>query len=200
MNPNVNDFQNTNTQPILNNQFIDINAHPGQNFANHNNPFVKAPGVQQNLNFTNDAAYAPPASEINQGFPQQQQQGFQPQQQVFQPQQQGFSQQPQYGVNQGFQTFPNATVQMNAGPQVTYIQQQPGIQVVQPSVQVVTHQPSYTVTTGPRVVVMGGGTSYGTTTINTTVNGGQQAAKFIVLFFFIFFFIFFSMMKAIVRF
>jgi len=196
MNPNVNDYQNTNNQPILNHQFIDINAHPNQNFANHNNPFVKAPGVQQNLNFTNEASYAPPASEINQGFPQQQQ-AFQPQQQGFPQQQQGFSQQPQYGVNQGFQTFPNATVQMNAGPQVTYVQQQPTIQVVQPSVQVVT-QPSYTVTTGPRVVVMGGGTTYGTT-LNTTVSGGQQAAKLIVLFIFLFFFIFFSMVRAVTR-
>ncbi len=74
MNPNVNDFQNTNTQPILNHQFIDINAH--QN-VNHANPFAKANTVQQNLNFSADTNYAPPASDMNQNFqPQPQQQAF----------------------------------------------------------------------------------------------------------------------------
>lgn len=204
MNPNVNDFNNTNTQPILNHQFIDINAH--QN-VNHANPFAKANTVQQNLNFSADTNYAPPASDMNQNY---------------QPQQQGFApQQTQYEVNQGFQTgFPNATVQMNTGPQVTYTTQ-PTIQVVQPtmrvvqqpSIQVVT-QPSYTVTTQPNifvapkynnVVVTSNGittttSSYGGTTYNTTVTGGQQAARVIFLFVFIFIFFFIFLINMITSF
>jgi len=185
MNPNVNDFQNTTTQP-LNHQFIDYNAHQT------GNPFANANTVQQNMKFTNDASYAPPASDMNQNVNQ----NFQPQ-----PHQQGFApQQPQYQVNQGFQAgFPNATVQMNTGPQVTFTTQ-PTIQVVQqPAIQVVT-QPSYTVTTQPfnNVVVMRNG--FGGTTINTTVTSGQHAARFIFLFFFIFIFFFVFMMKMMMSF
>ena len=168
MNPNVNDFHNTNTQP-LNHQFIDIN---------HTNPFP-FPNQNQNINFTANANYAPPASDMNQNF--------QPQ-----PQQQAFGQ-PQYQVNQGFQTvqtgFPNATVQMNVGPQVTYLPQ-PSVQVVQqPGIQVI--QPSYTVTTAPKVnnvVVVGGGlNTYPTITIPVTTNQ-QAVGRIIAIFVFIFMF------------
>ncbi len=185
MNPNVNDFHNNTTQP-LNHQFIDYNAHQT------GNPFANANTVQQNMQFTSDTSYAPPASDMNQNYQTQaQQQGFAPQQQV----------------NQGFQTgFPNATVQMTTGPQITYTTQptiqvvQPTVRVVQqPSIQVVT-QPSYTVTSSPynNVVVMGNG--YGGTTYNTTVTSGQQAARFIFLFFFIFIFFFVFMMKMMMSF
>jgi len=203
MNPNVNDFQNNNTQP-LNHQFIDYTTH--QN-VNHTNPFAKANTVQQNLNFAPDANYAPPASDMNQNFqPQPQQQSFAPQQ-------------PQYEANQGFQTsFPNATVQMNTGPQVTF-GTQPTIQVVQPTMRVVQQpaiqvvtQPSYTVTTQPSIavvpkfnnlVVTSNGitttTSYGTT-YNTTVTSGQHAARYIFLFVFFFIFIFVFLINMITSF